>query len=63
MEWNAEDTQFGTPCAVLKDGNKVIIKVYLSPDHLRIRFVLPEFVLPDQFTVKADGVVDFKRKV
>lgn len=63
MEWSEEKTALGSaPVATLRDGSKIIVKVYLSPDALSIRFVLPEFIETTQVSFKPGGIIDFRRK-
>lgn len=64
MEWEAKETKQGTPSAIFKDGDKIIAKVYLSPDRSVLRIVLPEWDNLNSITLNyPDKIVDFKRKV
>ena len=47
MDWAAEKTAQGAPMAVLRDGERVVAKVYLSPDAAVLRIALPELELPN----------------
>lgn len=72
MEWHEESTATELrPAAVLRDGAKVIAKVYLSPDRSVLRVVLPEMSGIDttdtleRGQVKVDfahKLIDFRRK-
>ena len=65
MDWTSTTTESGAPTAVLKDGDKVIAKVYLSPDQTVLRVVLPELRGGDVARLKVDyahGLIDFRRK-
>ncbi|HEV1286542.1 MAG TPA: hypothetical protein VNU44_14570 [Bryobacteraceae bacterium] len=63
MEWDAGKTPGGMPQAIFRDGDKVIAKVYMSPDNAVLRFVLLE--LEDAGQLKIDAahkILDFRRK-
>ena len=66
MDWSADKTKTGEPMAVLKDGDKVVAKVYLSPDQGVLRIVLPEMskdTKAEQVKVDwAHGLIDFRRR-
>lgn len=62
-EWKVEETVWHTPSAVLYDGTKIIVKIYLSPDYTKLRIVLPEMESQEQ--IKFNGsqkFIDFMRK-
>jgi len=63
MDWHAEKTVHGSPSAVLRDGDKLIAKVYLSPEGDVLRVVLPEMTTAGQVKIdSAHHLIDFKRR-
>lgn len=62
-EWSVDHTEYGNPSAVLKDKDKIIAKVYLSPNQQYLRIVLPEFIDSSQVTFKPGGIIDLRRKL
>ena len=63
MEWDQEVGQSNRTVAILKDGNKVVVKIYLSPDGNIIRFVLPELTVVQQIRIRTqERIIDFARK-
>ena len=53
----------GTTSPLFKDGEKVIAKVYLSPDSAVLRIVLPELTQQEQLKIDVEHhLVDFRRK-
>jgi hypothetical protein len=62
MDWEATLTVNGAPMAILKDGAKVIVKVYLSPDSKTLRFALPEMEEETQLKIDTNNrLIDFRR--
>lgn len=62
--FRAEESSFNTPMAVLKAGEKVIAKIYLSPDGKTLRFALAEFAMLEQVKLDLENhLIDFKRGV
>lgn len=63
MEWSRENTKIETPCALLKENDKLICKAYLSPDLKFLRLVLPEMINIEQVDIDLEHkLIDFKRK-
>jgi uncharacterized protein YggU (UPF0235/DUF167 family) len=64
MEWERQTVQVdGRPAAVFKDGEKVIAKVYLSPDSSTLRIVLPELAQQEQLKIDIEHrLIDLRRK-
>lgn len=63
MEWKVEETSWEKPSAVLYDKEKVVVKIYLSPNEQKLRIYLPELNAPDQIEVKAiHQIIDFSRR-
>jgi hypothetical protein len=66
MEFTAETTIHGRPMAVLRDGTKIIVKIYLSPDGKKLRIALPGLKRLTQVSVwffpnQTGGIIDFTR--
>ena len=62
MEWESQTLKNGGPCAVLRDGDRIIAKVYLSTDKTMLRIVLPEWNDLNAVTLNyPQRIVDFKR--
>lgn len=62
LTWSEDKTFKHNPAAVLRAGERVVMKVYLSPNRDIIRIVLAELV--DQKQIKVlieDHIIDFRR--
>lgn len=63
MEWTAEETKRGTPSVILREGETMVAKIYLSPDSNVLRIVLPEWTSFRSVSLNyAEKIIDFKRK-
>lgn len=63
MDWSCETTKTGEPMAVLRAKREIVAKIYLSPDGVTLRIVLPELSLLSQLKINVEGkLIDFKRE-
>lgn len=71
MQFSGSETRDGQPMALLKDGERVVARVYLSPDQKTLRIALPEMQdtgvpnVMERGQVKVDyrnKLIDFRRK-
>jgi len=61
---HATMTRSGAACCELRDGERVILKAYASPDERRIRIVLDELRNYGQVLVSPDNrLLEFDRQV
>lgn len=57
------ETRNGQPLCELRDGDKVLAKLYANGDATKIRIVLPELVGYRQTVIKPDDhLLEFTRK-
>lgn len=62
FNWTEEWNRAGHPVAVLRAGNDVVARCYLSPDRTVLRIMLPELGAETQIKVDAQRkYLDFRR--